>query len=227
MKSEINQSVSCVLIGKSQPFGPNGELSAYVKTSFGDSAVLTKHGIVGDHQADKKNHGGVDKALFHYPLDHYKDWESERPELSAYFRNFGAFGENISSSGVDETSVFIGDQYKLGSAIIEVSQGRQPCWKLGHFFNDVSMVRAVVNTGRGGWYYRVLTEGEFKIGDKLELIKRPNPLLSVKKVFDVLIAKNKDINILSQLVELDTLSSSWRLRAEKIIAKYKRQQESG
>jgi len=225
MRSEINQIVRCILVGESQSFGPKGQLSAYVKTPIDRSVVLTKLGIIGDHQADKKHHGGVDKALFHYPSDHYRVWESERPELTSYLRNVGAFGENVSSSGADETNVFIGDQYKLGSAIIEISQGRQPCWKLGHFFNDLSMVKAVVDTGRGGWYYRVLTQGEFNIGDKFELIERPNPMLSVKKVFDVLIAKNKDIDTLSRLVELDTLSPSWQLRAEKMFAKYKRQQE--
>jgi len=220
MQTVVSPIVDCVLTGKIQPFGPKGELSGYVKAPVGGPVKLTKFGLIEDHQADEKHHGGVDKALFHYPADHYRVWQSERPELTSYLCKAGAFGENMSSIGITETDVCIGDQFKVGSAIVEISQGRQPCWKLGHFFDDASMVKAVVDTGRGGWYYRVLGEGRFYIGDEFELLDRPNPMLSVKKVFDVLVARNKDIDTLSHLVDLETLSSSWRLRAEKMFVKH-------
>ncbi len=212
-------TIDYVLTGKVRGFGVNGEVSGYVKQATSGAVSLDWEGLSGDAQADKKHHGGADKALFHYCNDHYRAWREMRPELSAYFDRVGAFGENISSSVLNEDNVLIGDKYKIGSAIVEVTQGRQPCWKLGHFFNDSTMVKSVVNTAKGGWYYRVIERGVIEQGNKIELVERSNLRVSVKQAFDVLVARKKNREVLTQLVKLPALSESWKLRANKLYAR--------
>jgi len=188
---KLTATVDHVLTGEVEKFGVNGEVSGYIKQARHDTVSLDWEGLNGDAQADKKHHGGKDKALFHYCNDHYAIWREMRPELSTYLNNVGAFGENISSSGLNEDTIFIGDKFQIGTALVEVTQGRQPCWKLGHFFNDSSMVKAVVNTAKGGWYYRVIERGNIRQGDVIELIERPFPVVSVKQAFDILVARKK------------------------------------
>ena len=215
MNIKLITKVDCVLTGKVKEYGPNGQVSGYVKQLRTDVVSLDWEGLSGDAQADKKHHGGIDKALFHYCGDHYKVWRETRPDLSAYLSNIGAFGENISSSGLDEDNVYIGDRFKIGSAIVEVTQGRQPCWKLGHFFDDTTMVKAVIESAKGGWYYRVIERGLIKQGDLIELIERPFPEVSVKQAFDLLIARKKNRAVLEQLTKIPVLAESWKLRAIK------------
>jgi len=214
-------TIDCVLTGEVKSFGVNGQASGYVKQANTDAVSLDWEGLSGDAQADKKHHGGIDKALFHYCSDHYKVWREMRPDLARYFNNVGAFGENISSSILNEENVFIGDKFKIGNAIVEVTQGRQPCWKLGHFFNDVTMVKAVVDTAKGGWYYRVIERGIIKQGNEIALIERPNSEVTVKQAFDVLVAKKKNKTVLEQLTKLPALSESWKQRADKVYARLK------
>ena len=211
--------INTILLGKISPFGPKGQLSAYRKTSTNFNVTVTKLGLQGDEQADLKNHGGKDKAIMHYAYDHYSTWKNEKPELCNHLQKPGAFGENISTLGLMEDSVCIGDQFELGSAIVEISQGRQPCWKLGHRFTDEHMIRAVVDTGRSGWYYRVLENGKVCAGDSIKLVSRNNPEWTVAKVFNLLVAGEKDIDALQRLTTLGQLSEHWRVRAQKLYAK--------
>lgn len=202
-----------ILFGKIREYGPKGEKSAYRKAPAGSYVDVNRLGIIGDEHADMKHHGGVDKALLHYSFDHYPDWASEFTELKAYFLVPGAFGENLSSSGLTENNVFLGDQYRIGSVVVEVTQGRQPCWKLGHHFSNPAMIKAVIKTGRSGWYYRVIEEGRIALGDEIELLERPHPDLSVAKVFGLLVGKEKDTNALASLVKSPVLSEAWQDRA--------------
>lgn len=208
--------INTVLIGKAVLFGPKGELSAFKKTSTDKCVDVTTVGLRGDEQADLKNHGGIDKAILHYAYDHYSVWKNEKPELNDQLQLPGAFGENISTHGLTENDVCIGDRFSLGSAEVEVSQGRQPCWKLGHRFADKHMVRAVVETGRCGWYYRVVTSGKVRVNDPIKLLSRPNPYWTVAKVFGLLIGGRSDINEIIKLSELEHLSEHWRIRAQKL-----------
>ena len=152
----------------------------------------------------------------HYAYDHYPVWKQQKPELDELLQQPGAFGENISTIGFTEDDVCIGDRFKLGSATVEVSQGRQPCWKLGHRFNDAGMVREVVDTGRCGWYYRVLEEGDVGVDDTIQLLSRTNSQWSVEKVFSLLISGGKDLDSFRELSELQQLSGHWRARAKKL-----------
>jgi len=209
-------TITNLLVGQIQEFGDRGQLSAYLKHKVEGRIFLDRDGLSSDDQADKKHHGGVDKALFQYCSDHYEFWRQQRPALASYFNRIGAFGENLSADKLNEENVCIGDRFKIANAIVEVSQGRQPCWKLGHYFNDPSMVKAVVDTAKGGWYYRVIERDYIAPGQLIELIDRPHPLMTVKKVFEVLVARKKDDESLKQLNEISELSESWRTRAKQM-----------
>jgi len=212
-------TVNTILIGKVDTYGLKGELSAYKKNIVEAPITISTLGLDGDEQADLKHHGGTDKAILHYAHDHYSFWRNHKPEINEHLQRPGAFGENISTKGITEDQVCIGDRYKLGTAIVEVSQGRQPCWKLGHYFNDPQMVKDVVKTGYCGWYYRVVEEGNLEIRYAIELLDRPNPQWTVAKVFSLLIAGEKDLDALNELYGLNELSEHWKARALKLISK--------
>ncbi len=139
--------------------------------------------------------------------------------LNNHFQYPGAFGENLSTHGITENHVCIGDRFKLGSAVVEVSQGRQPCWKLGHHFADQNMLREVIETGRCGWYYRVIEVGNVQAGDSIVLLSRPNPDWTITKVFKLLIAGEMYNDALRKLSEVSQLSKHWRVRAQKLLTK--------
>jgi MOSC domain-containing protein YiiM len=151
----------------------------------------------------------VDKAVHHYAIDHYPAWIAERPGLTAAFSEPGAFGENISTLGWREETVCIGDRFRMGTALVEISQGRQPCWKLGHRFGDPAMVDRVVKTGRCGWYYRVIEPGMVASGDIIRLVERCHPDWTVARTFRILIStaptRRDDIAELAGLPQLSSL----------------------
>ena len=154
--------VLAILTGKVQPFRAPDEPSGIAKSIVDRPVAIGPMGIVGDEQADLVHHGGVEKAIHHYPADHYRWWSGELGNHPLLARP-GAFGENISTLGLVEDEVCIGDRYRLGTALVEVSQGRQPCWKLGHRFDRKQVPATVVKTRRSGWYYRVIEAGELVI----------------------------------------------------------------
>jgi len=207
------QRIVAVMSGKTAPFGPNGEPSAFIKLAETGPICINHLGLEGDEHADRRHHGGADKALLHYSLDHYSLWSHEQPHLNELLSNPGAFGENLSSRGLNERNVCIGDRFQVGTSVLEVSQGRQPCWKLGHRFGDRGMVRQVVTTGRCGWYYRVVSPGQVAAGDFIALLDRPNPEWSVADLFALLIAGERDPTRVSALCTLPELSANWRDRA--------------
>src|SRR3546814_350096 len=157
-------------------------------------------GLAGDEQADRTVHGGIDKAIHHYPADHYDWWRGylgDVPLLDAP----GAFGENISTLGLDEENVFLGDRFRLGTALVEVTQARQPCWKLDHRFAAKGVMASVVKTRRSGWYYRVLEPGRVRAGDALDLVDRPYPGWPLASLFGLLIGGEEK----SRLADLPAL----------------------
>lgn len=190
------------------------EPSAIGKLAQSGPVAVTRLGLAGDFQADRVHHGGPDMALHHYPRDHYGYWQGfvgDHPLLHGE----GALGENISTLGLSEDQACIGDRYRLGSAVVEISQGRKPCWKLGHRLGDPRVTAEVVRTGKAGWYYRVLEEGQVAAGDSLEVIERPEPEWSVARVFDLIVAggHKADPAGIAALARLDVLSAEWRRRA--------------
>jgi MOSC domain-containing protein YiiM len=131
----------------------------------------------------------------------------------------GAFGENISTTGLDEDTVCIGDRFRLGSALVEVSQARQPCWKQGDRLAWTTLPDLMVREGRSGWYYRVLEPGQAQAGDDLILIDRPFPDWTARRVFDLLVGGKykEDREALAVLSEMDVLFEGWRVRARQFL----------
>ncbi|MFJ3459254.1 6-hydroxyaminopurine reductase [Scandinavium goeteborgense] len=145
--------------------------SAIAKLQVDGELELTERGLVGDEQAEKKIHGGPDRALCHYPREHYADWVQEFPEQAELFCA-PAFGENLSTVGLTEKNVFIGDIYRWGDALIQVTQPRSPCFKLNYHFGISDMSSLMQSSGKMGWLYRVILAGKVSSDQSLELVSR-------------------------------------------------------
>lgn len=198
-----------VLCGPISPLGNKGKVSAIDKRQKPPPWVITLTGLAGDAQADLKTHGGPQKALHHYAYEHYACWIDEvgpRPVLAAP----GAFGENLSTLGWTEDNTHIGDIVQFGSAFLQVSQGRQPCWKLKERFGHPDMARLVQQTGRTGWYYRVLTPGVANAGDRLELVERLRPAWPLSRLLRLLYADTLAFAELAEMAEIPELADGWR-----------------
>jgi MOSC domain-containing protein YiiM len=217
----MNAEILAVLLGKVRPFRGDDEPSAIGKLPVAHSVAVGAMGLAGDEQADRSVHGGIDKAIHHYPADHYDWWRgylSDTPLLDTP----GAFGENISTSGLDEQNVFLGDRFRLGTALVEVTQARQPCWKLDHRFETKGVMAQVVKTRRTGWYYRVLEPGEVRAGDRLELVERPYPEWPLASLFALLIggeAKDRPAD-LRALRDVPVLAETWKVRRAKLAEQF-------
>jgi MOSC domain-containing protein YiiM len=213
--------IDAVLIGKVAVFTDDSRTSAIGKQSVPDTVTISRLGIEGDEQADRSVHGGPDKAIHHYPRDHYAAW-CERIGANPLLEMPGAFGENVSTSGLVETEACIGDRFRLGTALVEISQGRQPCWKQAHRFGVSTVPAVMVRTQHCGWYYRVLEAGKLSAGDVLTLVERSYPEFTVAETIALLIGTkgSKDMPSVDRLAKLEVLSHSWRARA---VAAVKRQ----
>jgi MOSC domain-containing protein YiiM len=166
--------VRAVLVGRAAPYTRPGSLSAIDKRPLPGAVAVHAEGLAGDEQGDRRVHGGPDKALHVYPWAHYPAWQAELGALPV-LQAPGAFGENLSVDGLDELQVCLGDEWRIGSARFAVSQGRQPCWKLNDRFGVPDMARRVQDSGRSGWYLRVLQPGAVQAGDAIVLLARPHP----------------------------------------------------
>ena len=208
-------TIAAICVGQPRPFN-GAELSAIAKRPVDGPVAIRAFGIEGDMVADTKHHGGPDMAVHHYPGDHYAAWHAF---LGGHELLSGpaAFGENLMSLGLVEAEVCIGDRFRLGSAVLEVSQGRQPCWKIEHRFAHKGMVAQILQSHRCGWYYRVIEEGEAQAGDRLDLIEKGASEWSVEAVFAALYdpARKPAIRDLEALANLDRLSANWREKAAK------------
>ncbi|MDK3018804.1 MOSC domain-containing protein [Pseudodonghicola flavimaris] len=198
-----------LLTGRTAPLPGSDTLSGIVKTPVDRPLTLGPEGVESDEQADRRVHGGVEKALHHYPRDHYALWRAELGELPP-LAGPGGFGENISTTGLTETTVAVGDIFRLGDALLQVSQGRQPCWKLNKRFGVADMARRVQLTGRTGWYYRVLQPGTVAPGDRMELVDRVAPDWSLHRLWHALYVDRLNLDELEGIVALDVLAEGWR-----------------
>ncbi len=214
----MNWQVEELRVGRPIAFGPNGEPSAIDKHPVADAVRLTAHGLDGDAQGDTRHHGGAEKAVHLYPSDHYAVWRSASPEAIERLRP-GAFGENLVVAGLTEADVCIGDLFSLGEATVQLSQGRQPCWKLNVRFGVRDMARRVQQSGRTGWYFRVIDPGDVRPGDWLSLTSRPNESWPLSRVNAIIYSKTLDRALLQELADLPGLSASWRRLARRRLAR--------
>ena len=208
--------VDALLAGVARPYTRPGSMSAINKRPLDGTVRIGTLGIEGDEQGDRRVHGGPDKAVHHYPFEHYAAWRSELGPL-AVLESPGAFGENISTRGLTEAGVCLGDRFELGTALLEVSQGRQPCWKLNDRFGVPRMARRVQDSGRTGWYYRVLRPGEARAGDALRLVAREHPDWPLLRLTRLLAGRVLDPAELGTALELP-LVPSWRRLVERRLA---------
>jgi MOSC domain-containing protein YiiM len=189
--------------------------SGFFKAPVDGPRWLGRTNLVGDGQADLVNHGGPDKAVLSYAASHYPDWREqlEKPDLP-----HGAFGENFTIDGLTEETVCIGDRYALGQAIVEVSQPRAPCWKLARRWRIKDLTALVEQSGRTGWYVRVLEEGEVRAGLTLTLLERPYPEWTVARATRVMRGRTRDRAAAGALAGCEVLAASWRDRLAQAAA---------
>ena len=162
--------VTALCTGQPAPLS-DGKISSIDKHAVEGPVRIARLGLEPDTQSDREHHGGEHMAVHHYPADHYPYWREQLPEIERLARP-GAFGENIHAGGLTEADVFIGDRLRMGTALLEVSMGRQPCSTLERHFERKDMVRRIVANHRCGWYYRVLEEGSAQAGNTLKLVER-------------------------------------------------------
>lgn len=206
-----------VCTGRARAFGPAGQPSAIDKRPCAGHVRLGPLGLQGDEQGDRRVHGGADKAVHHYPFEHYAAWREELGGAAA-LSSAGAFGENLSTHGLTEHEVCVGDLFRAGTALLEVSQARQPCWKVDLRFAAPGMARRMQDNGRTGWYYRVIEAGELISGDRLELIERPCPDWSLARLLRVLYHDCLNRQDLSAVADLAPLAEGWRRLAAARLA---------
>ncbi len=161
----------------------------------------------GDRQADLTVHGGPSKAVYAYPSEHYEFWRAELPEMEL---PWGMFGENFTTEGLNESSVNIGDQFRVGSAEVMVTEPRMPCYKLGIKFGRNDILRRFLASGRTGFYFSVLREGEVEAGDSIELLARDEHNVTVADITRLYARDRDDAEMMRRAIEVKALPDSWR-----------------
>lgn len=209
-----------LLRGRVASLGPKGVESGIDKRPADGPIRLGLEGLEGDHVVDRRHHGGPEKALHHYAFDHYAYWRSTLVPTPPVLDRPGAFGENLSTWGPDgsamtEETVCIGDIYRIGGALVQVSQGRQPCFKLNLRFGIGDMALRLQESGRTGWYYRVIETGDLQEGSPIELVERPRPAWPLSRAILLLYRRTLALDDLAELASLPELAASWRQLAAR------------
>jgi MOSC domain-containing protein YiiM len=205
-------TVESVQVGRVAPLGPDGVTSGFVKSPVAGPVEAMPLGLRGDEQADLTVHGGLDKAVYFYPSEHYPRWGRDVPRHTPMLVA-GAFGENITTAGLDEDSVSIGDVLRIGTAELQVTQPRQPCFKLGLRFDDSGLGRLMLQSGRTGWYTRVIIPGTLAAGDEIHVVRRPNPAWTIAR-FNRFIPRRRDARSeFAELAALEGLAEVWKQAA--------------
>ncbi|WP_277373976.1 MOSC domain-containing protein [Pseudomonas sp. AA-38] len=209
--------LDALLTGYAQPFTRPGSRSGIAKAPRQEPLAVTVLGLAGDEQGDLRVHGGVEKAIHHYPREHYAAWRRELGE-HPLLEQPGAFGENFSTTGWTEGDVCLGDVIRAGSVLLQVSQGRMPCWKLSDRFGIADLALRVQESGRTGWYYRVIEEGMVRAGEPLQLVERAHADWPLSRLSAVLFDRRVEPELLRECLALP-LVPSWRRTLERRLEK--------
>jgi MOSC domain-containing protein YiiM len=177
--------------------------SAIFKKPVVGPVWVEKTGLTGDGQADLEHHGGPEKAVFAYSVENYTYWQKE---LGTNQIVSGGMGENFVMGNVSEDMISIGDTFVIGEAVVQVSQPRQPCWKPARRYRLKNLALLIQNTGRTGWYFRVLKEGFVVEGQTFTLVERPYPLWTIQRCNQIIHGKKQDIEALRDLANCDLLA---------------------
>ena len=190
--------------------------TAIFKDPVKGPVMLRKINLDGDKQADLTVHGGVDKAVYSYPAEHYDYWRKQYPNIDIIW---GMFGENFTTEGLMEDTVNIGDQVQIGSAKLVATQPRMPCYKLGVRFGLMEIIRRFLSSGRPGIYFKVLKQGEVKTGDKIEIIEKDKNNVSVKDIVRLYINRDHVDNIetMRRAIKISALPEGWKYEFQQNI----------
>jgi len=174
--------------------------------------VLRRLNLDGDAQADLSVHGGVSKAVYAYPSEHYEYWNKELPDdyLKDGQLSYGMFGENFTTLGLLEAEVNIGDRFRIGAAEVMATEPRLPCYKLGIKFGRADIIKRFLESRRTGIYFAVLKEGEVAAGTAIEVIERDKNKITISDITRLYAFEKDDLVTLRRVVDLETLSPSWR-----------------
>ena len=200
--------------GRIAPLGPDGVPSGIVKRARAGAVSVGLLGLEGDEQADPSVHGGAEKAVYGYAASHYPDWARRFPDLDFIG---GAMGENLTVADMAETDICVGDIHAIGSALLQVCQPRQPCFKFALLHANNHLPKAMVRSGHSGWYYRVLQTGAIRAGDKVALRERPNPDFLFTRLVEIVYHGKATAFELTRMVNMPGLASQWRELARQLL----------
>lgn len=204
-------------IGRPQTLPGHRMLSAYRRQPVSGPVAVHELGLAGDQVGNTRVHGGPEKAIYAYPLSGYAAWQAEFPAIAARFEP-GAMGENLVVDGLDEASLCLGDVIRCGSATLQIAQIREPCSTFAAALGTTRVVKAMVRSGRCGWYLRVLESGQIAPGDGHDVIERPNPDWPIARFTPIAAGKAGRIEELAELTALPGLSAYWRVKLAKRLA---------
>ena len=164
--------------------------------------------LAGDRQADLTVHGGAEKAVYAYPMEHYEYWQRELPDLAL---PWGKFGENLTTEGLLEDSVCIGDRLRVGSAVLMVRQPRVPCYKLALKFGRDDIIERFLHSGRSGFYFSVSKPGEVSAGARVEIVSRDPHQVSVADIGRLLLGHTRDTGLMQRVLRVEALPMNWKV----------------
>jgi MOSC domain-containing protein YiiM len=197
--------VLSVNVGGVREFEYNGRLarSAIWKSPAVGRVAARGVNLAGDDQADRKAHGGPDKALYAYAVEDARWWEQEIGRALAY----GEFGENLTTAGIDVNDALVGERWQIGTTVLEVSEPRIPCWRLGVRMNDKTFPRRFTDSLRAGPYFRIVIEGDVGAGDEIRIVQRPAHDLTIRDVFRIYTRDRAEVE---RLLAVPQMSESWK-----------------
>src|ERR1700704_470792 len=189
--------------------------SAIWKSAVSGRVAARGVNLEGDRQADREAHGGPDKAVYAYAVEDEKWWEGELGVPLPY----GVFGDNLTTEGIEVNRAIVGERWRIGSAVFEVSEPRIPCWRLGVRMNDETFPRRFSKAMRPGTYLRIVVEGDVGAGDEISVVEKPDHDLTIRDVFRIY---TRDRDEVPRLLAIPQLSQSWRGWAERLATRQPR-----
>jgi MOSC domain-containing protein YiiM len=177
------------------------------KAPVSDRVMLRTLNLDGDRQADLSVHGGPSKAVYGYPSEHYEYWKKELPDMEL---PWGMFGENFTTDGLFESELNIGDKFRVGTAVVMITEPRMPCYKLGLKFGRSDIIKRFLASERTGFYFAVLQEGEVGAGDQIEVIQKNKNGVRVSDITRLYVSDKHNVELLRRAVEVEALPESWR-----------------
>jgi MOSC domain-containing protein YiiM len=209
-------TVLSVNVGRARGFEYNGHpaKSAIWKTPVAGRIAARGVNLEGDEQADRKAHGGPDKAVYAYAVEDLHWWEQQIRRSLEY----GAFGENLTTEGIEVNDALVGERWQIGTTVLEVSEPRVPCWRLGVRMNDAMFPRRFAQALRPGAYLRIIVEGNIGVGDEIRMVHKPDHDLTIRDVFRIY---TRDRDEIGRLVATPQMSDSWKRWAAGLLQKAK------